>query len=150
MAPGKNQYEAYKSTEVSTANQGKLIVMLYEGAIRFLRTARDKMDHRTYDVVNTNIIKAQDIITELMLSLNMEQGGEVADNLLNLYAYMKKRLLEANMNKEVGPIDEVLRYLEDLRSAWEEVARNDTGNQAPASHSMAGKREQGMSFSIHG
>lgn len=143
----KNQYEAYKNTEISTADQGKLIVMLYEGAIRFLNIARDNMDHRTYDVVNTNIIKAQDILTELMISLNMDAGGEIAENLMNLYAYMKKRLIEANVSKDVEILEEVTGHLSQLKSAWEEISQKETGR--PATH-MAEKREQGMSFSIHG
>lgn len=142
-----NSYEAYKNTEVSTANQGKLIVMLYDGAIRFLRIAEENMDHRTYDVVNTNIIKAQDIITELMVSLNMEAGGEIAENLFNLYAYMKKRLLEANIEKSPSIVKEVLGHLEKLKGAWEEVAQKEGGKPETR---MAQSREQGMSFSIHG
>ena len=142
-----NSYEAYKDTEVTTATQGKLIVMLYDGAARFLRIALENMNHRTYDVVNTNIIKAQDIITELMVSLNMDAGGEIAANLFNLYAYMKKRLIEANINKDPALVKEVLGYVENLKSAWEEVAKKEP---ARAESSMAKSREQGMSFSIHG
>ena len=127
----KSQYDAYKDTEIQTANQGKLIVMLYDGAIRFLRIAQDNLNPRTYDVANANIIKAQDIITELMLSLNME-GGEVAQNLFNLYAYMKKRLLEANMAKEGAVIDEVIKLIDPLKAAWEEVlSREGSGTSAP-------------------
>ncbi len=143
----QNQYEAYKSTEISTANQGKLIVMLYDGALRFLKIARDNMSHTTYDVVNSNILKAQDIITELMLSLNMEAGGEVAQSLFNVYAYMKKRLLEANMDKDAAIVDEVMKHLGELKTAWEEVAQKDGGKTETTA---AKKREQGMSFSIHG
>ncbi|MFN3245729.1 MAG: flagellar export chaperone FliS, partial [Leptonema sp. (in: bacteria)] len=86
MPAGKRQYDVYKDTEIQTADQGKLILMLYDGAIRFLNIAIDNMDYRKYDIVNNNIIKAQDIITELMLSLNMDQGGEIAKNLFNIYA----------------------------------------------------------------
>ncbi|HBS05778.1 MAG TPA: flagellar export chaperone FliS [Leptospiraceae bacterium] len=143
----KSQYDAYKDTEIQTANQGKLIVMLYDGAIRFLRIAQDNLNPRTYDVANTNIIKAQDIITELMLSLNME-GGEVAQNLFNLYAYMKKRLLEANMAKDSAVIDEVIKLIEPLKSAWEEVLnREGTGASAPRPTSG---RPEGAGLNIQG
>ncbi len=142
----KSQYDAYKDTEIQTANQGKLIVMLYDGAIRFLRVAQDNLNPRTYDVANTNIIKAQDIITELMLSLNME-GGEVAQNLFNLYAYMKKRLLEANMAKDSAVIDEVIKLIEPLKSAWEEVlGREGTG----ATPRPAPGRPEGAGLNIQG
>ena len=92
-----NPYNQYKQTQITTANQGKLIVMLYDGAIKFLNIALDNMSPKSYDVVNNNIIKAQDIITELLLSLNMDEGGEISQNLFNLYMYFKRQLLEANI-----------------------------------------------------
>ncbi|MCB1310036.1 MAG: flagellar export chaperone FliS [Leptospiraceae bacterium] len=142
-----NQYKAYKDTEISTANQGKLIVMLYDGALRFLRLAIDNMDPRSYDVVNLNIIKAQDIVTELMLSLNMNEGGEIAENLFSIYAYLKKRLLEANIAKDAGILEEVCKLLLELKGAWDEVALKDT--EAPVSP-RAEIRQEGASFSIQG
>ena len=147
----KNQYDAYKDTEITTANQGKLIIMLYDGALRFLKIANENMAPRTYDVVNTNIIKAQDIVTELMLALNMDEGGEVAENLFNLYAYMKKRLLEANIAKDTAIVDEVLGILNQLKGAWSEVAAGDAkgASKAPAPAPGAPPAE-GMSFSISG
>lgn len=140
--------ESYKDTEISTAGQGKLIVMLYDGAIRFLGLAMENMNPRTYDVVNNNIIKAQDIITELMLALNMEEGGDIAQNLFNIYAYMKKRLLEGNIGKDSQILGEVVKLLVELRAAWAEVAQKEAGN-SPAS-SMSRIREEGASFSIQG
>ncbi|MBI3394384.1 MAG: flagellar export chaperone FliS [Spirochaetia bacterium] len=147
MARTKPQIDAYKDTEISTANQGKLIVMLYDGAIRFLKTAMDNLHPRSYDVVNTNIIKAQDIVTELMLSLNLEQGGEIAENLFSLYAYMKKRLLEGNIKKDQAILSEITKLLEQLRGAWDEVAGKEAGKPEPA---RANYRDQGVSFSIRG
>jgi flagellar secretion chaperone FliS len=126
--PNKNPYNQYKQTEVSTANQGKLIVMLYDGAIKFLRIALDTMDPKTYDVANDNILKAQDIITELLVSLNMKEGGEISQNLFSLYIYFKKRLLEANMKKDPDIVKEVLKLLEDLREAWEQISTKESGN----------------------
>lgn len=147
MATAKaNNLEAYKDTEILTANQGKLIVMLYDGAIRFLRIAVDNMDHRTYDVVNTNVIKTQEIITELMLSLNMEEGGEIAQNLFNLYAYMKKKLLEGNMAKEIAPFEEVLGLLAQLKAAWEEATLKE-GARPQGAHAAVART---AGFSIQG
>lgn len=139
--------QAYKSTEINTANQGRLIVMLYDGAIRFLNISIENMNPRTYDIVNTNIIKAQDIITELMLALNMEDGGEIAQNLFNIYAYLKKRLLEANMNKDIEIIKEVIKLMDDLRGAWEEISHKES---IQVKSSYKDIREQGASFSIQG
>ncbi|MBX7058944.1 MAG: flagellar export chaperone FliS [Leptospirales bacterium] len=143
----QNSFDAYKTTEIATANQGKLIVMLYDGAVRFLRIAIENMSPRTYDVANANIIKAQDIVTELMLALNMEEGGEIAQNLFSLYAYMKRRLLEANIAKESGGLSEVIGLLEQLRGAWEEVSQKDSVHSESPRAEM---RRQGASFSIQG
>lgn len=93
--------EQYKSNEISTVSQGKLIVMLYDGAVRFLNIALENNTPRKYDVVNHHILKAGEIITELMLALNLEQGGEVANNLLGIYVYIKKRLLESEHEKRL-------------------------------------------------
>lgn len=141
---GKKQYEVYKDTQIQTADQGKLILMLYDGAIRFLNIAIDNMDFRKYDIVNNNIIKAQDIITELMLSLNMDQGGEIAKNLFNIYAYMKKRLLEGNIRKDPAILQEVVKHLTTLRSAWEEAIK-----KAPVK-TAAVQENQVVGFSIIG
>lgn len=123
--PKKNTFDAYKDTEISTATQGKLIVMLYEGAIRFLKSATENLNPKSYDKVNDQIIKSQDIITELMLSLDMEGGGDIAKNLFSIYVYMKRRLLEANIQKDKGVIDEVINLLEQLKGAWDEVAQKE-------------------------
>lgn len=121
-----NPYDQYKQTQITTANQGKLIVMLYDGAIKFLNIALDNMSPKTYDVVNTNIIKAQDIITELLLSLNMDEGGEISQNLFNLYMYFKRQLLDANIRKDAEIIKHTLKLLKELREAWDQISANET------------------------
>ena len=137
-----NRSTAYKNTEISTADQKKLIVMLYDGAIRFLQVAVDNMRPQNYDMVNTHIIKAQDIITELMLALNMEQGGKIAANLFNIYAYLKKQLLEANITKDPKILMETSSMLQELREAWDkaEAKTEDRENLV----------ESGLGLSIQG
>jgi flagellar protein FliS len=142
MALQKNPYDQYKQTQVNTASQGKLIVMLYDGIIRFLTIAIENMEPKTYDIANNNIIRAQDIITELISSLNMEKGGEIADNLLSLYIYFKKRLLEANMQKDSEILKEVIAHTQTLRDAWNEISANETVNDKST--------HQKGSFSIEG
>jgi flagellar protein FliS len=102
------------------------------------------MDPRTYDVVNTNIIKAQDIITELLLSLNMKEGGEIAKNLTSLYVYFKKRLLEANIQKSAGDTQGGLALLKELRDAWDKISAKETRNDQQSNLLARG------SFSIEG
>ena len=142
--PNKNPYDQYKETQVNTANQGKLIVMLYDGAIKFLNIAVDNLGTpKTYDIANTNIIKAQDIITELLLSLNMTEGGEIAKNLFDLYMFFKKQLLDANIAKNADIIKPVISNLTELRGAWDQIS----GNEAKTDKmNMGGKG----SFSVEG
>jgi flagellar secretion chaperone FliS len=129
--PGSTSgYDAYKSNEITTVSQGKLIVMLYDGAIRFLSIARDNVENpKKFDIVNANILKTQEIISELMSSLDMNKGGKIADDLLSLYVYFKKRLLEANMKKERDILEEVIKHFQDLKTAWEEIEK--TANTTP-------------------
>lgn len=115
-------HEKYKKTSVTTASRGKLILMLYDGAIKFLNQSLEGLKEKRYDVVNNNIIKGQNILTELMLSLNMNVG-EIAENLYSLYDYMNRRLIEANIKKDGEIIKEVLGMLTDLRETWEEAIR---------------------------
>jgi len=140
----KNPYNQYKTTQITTANQGKLIVMLYDGAIKFLTIALDNMEPKKYDIVNNNIIKAQDIITELLLSLNMDEGGEISRNLFSLYMYFKKQLLEANIKKDPAIITHVLKLLKEMREAWDQISANETRSDKNMNIGSKG------SFSIEG
>jgi len=121
-----DQLKSYKETQIKTANQGKLIVMLYDGAIKYLNLALNSMDEtdKHYDAISNNIIKVQDIVTELMVSLDFERGGEISKNLFSLYVFMNRQLLEANIQKNSNPLSEVKALLLELRSAWAEVSES--------------------------
>jgi len=144
VAKARN-FDAYKDTEIGTASQAKLIVMLYDGAIRFLGIALENLTPPRYDVANTNIIKSQDIVTELMLSLNMDEGGEISNNLFNIYVYLKKRLLEGNIAKDAAILKECMTLLEDLRDAWEQVQQKESRKPT-----LANREAASGSFSIEG
>ena len=115
---------AYKEIQIKTANQIRLIVMLYDGAIRHVNLAIDAFaeGHRSYDVINNHLIAAQDILSELMASLDFEKGGVLAKNLFSLYSFMNRRLLEGNLKKDPAPLAEVKKLLGDLREAWDEIS----------------------------
>ena len=115
---------AYKEIQIKTANQIRLIVMLYDGAIRHINLAADAFveGHRRYDAINNHIIAAQDILSELMASLDFEKGGVLAKNLFSLYSFMTRRLLEGNLKKDPAPLAEVKKLLGDLREAWDEIS----------------------------
>ncbi len=117
----QNPYKQYKQTSVKTASPERLIIMLYDGAIKFLNRAKIKMNEQDIEETNRALLKTQDIISELMIGLNME-AGEIAQNLYNLYDYFQHRLIEANTKKAPGIIDEILGYLVELRETWAEAA----------------------------
>ncbi|MCZ6552824.1 MAG: flagellar export chaperone FliS, partial [SAR324 cluster bacterium] len=93
MIKGYTRYsQAYKQTAVTTADQGRLIVMLYDGAIKFLNVAIEKLETGDAYGANSNLIKGKSIVAELLASLNMEQGGDIALNLQRLYTYIFNEL----------------------------------------------------------
>lgn len=126
-----NPINAYRQTRVKTASQGKLIVMLYDEAIRQIELAKQLLnsDEIAYDRVNTAIGKAQDIITELTVSLDLENGGDIAQNLFRLYRFFNNQLVEANFKKDAQPLEQVLSFLGDLREAWKQIADKGSGPQ---------------------
>lgn len=124
----------YLRTQVETATPGQLVVLLYDGAIRFLHKALDGFDQTNISermqTINANLLRAQDIVVELTACLDMEAGGEIATNLFRLYEYMHQLLIRANVKKDPDPIHEVIELMEGLKEAWEEVAIQE--NDAPA------------------
>lgn len=117
---------AYQTQAVFTASPGQLVLMLYDGALRFLGHASDALQApedspRRIEIINTNLIKAQNILAELQSSLNHEAGGDHAANLDRLYEYYMRRLFEANMKKQVEPVIEVETLVRQLRDGWAEM-----------------------------
>lgn len=123
-----NPYQAYHKTRVETASPGALMLMLFDGAIKFLRTAMQGLSTNDFAVSNDGIIKAQAIINELMTTLDTENGGELAQNLYRIYDYLYWRLINANMEKNPEILDEVLEKLIDLRQTWKEVIKINRNN----------------------
>src|SRR5574344_1958290 len=132
----KNAYNAYQKTNVNTASQGRLIVLLYEGAIKQLNLALSLLDDnnslKPSDVEKFGVCiqKTQAIITELQVSLDMEKGGEIAKNLMSLYLFFNEELMNANINQDKEKVSSVLKMMSDLADAWRTIA-NSTAN-APA------------------
>ena len=106
--------------QVETASQGRLIIMLYDGALKNLRNAQHCITSKDINGAHRMLIKAQDIIKELNFTLNMS-AGEISNNLRNLYLYMLQRLVEANMAKDNSKIEEVVELLSTLKEAWDAV-----------------------------
>lgn len=127
-----NVAQAYKQTQADTIGQGELVVMLFDGALRFLGQAREKMQQKDMAAKGTLISKALDIINELDGSLNMELGGEVAKNLHQLYFICNTRLLQANLRLDLGQLDSVTGILQGLRNAFAEAIQRPEAKAAAA------------------
>jgi flagellar secretion chaperone FliS len=112
---------AYRENAVVTQPAGRIIVLLYEGAVRFLRQAMDAMASNDIARKSDLICRAQAIIDELNLSLDMDAGGEVASNLRSLYNFMRRHLTEANTRKDPQRIRDVITCLEDLLAGWRAI-----------------------------
>ena len=125
-----NKYSAYQSGAVFTASPAQLVLMLFDGAVKFLNLAAEgfnRQDPLDFNLtVHQNIQKSQAIIRELKACLDPEKGPEFADKMTALYNYFDRRLQEANMRKEREPIDEVRRLVETLRDAWREMMQKQS------------------------
>jgi flagellar protein FliS len=113
----------YAATQVGTADRLQLVVMLYEGAISFLRQAQERMAQKDVTGKGLYLGKALDIIAELNASLNFHEGKEVAANLFHLYNFMTGHLTRANINWDQDAVAEVIGMLGQLKEAWEEVCK---------------------------
>ncbi|MDP3426240.1 MAG: flagellar export chaperone FliS [Humidesulfovibrio sp.] len=126
--------KAYLSTQVTTATQGDLLLMLYDTAIKHIKQAKDKIAERDFAAKGILITKAIEIISELHESLNKERGGEVAKNLSKMYFLCNTRLLQANMEMCPRKLEEVVAILSGLRQAFAQIIPGQEG-RAPASQS---------------
>jgi flagellar protein FliS len=113
---------AYKENTVTTQSKGRLIVLLYEGAIKFMNLAIKELEAKNYETKGQYINKAQDIINELNAVLDMDAGGEIASNLRKLYCFMNNRLSEANNKRDPKMIREVVELMEELNQSWKAIA----------------------------
>ena len=119
----RDPYSRYHETKVLGADQGRLILLAYDGIIKFLQIAIDNLENKDYLGKGRNIIKAQDLINDLLCVLNYE-AGEIAINLRNIYLFMINRLTYAETNKDMKSIRDVLKMLYELQKAWENIILN--------------------------
>lgn len=113
---------AYQDSAVTTQSKGRLIVLLYDGAIKFMKLAIKELEANNYETKGRYINKAQDIINELNAVLDMNAGGEIATNLRKLYCFMNRRLSEANIKRDPNMIREVIELMEQLNQSWKAIA----------------------------
>ena len=144
-----NAISTYKETRVKTASQGQLVMMLYDEAVKSLDRALEllslnaggKKNPGNIEKISKSILKAQEIITELTVSLDFEQGGDIAKSLFSLYTWFNKELLEANIAQDIRKITAVRYQLNELRSAWAEITAktsSETTGKSVAGVNIAG------------
>lgn len=113
--------QAYGGAQVSTAPQKKLILMLYDGVIQNLNVAVTALEDKNLQMAHQKILKGQLIIEELMVTLNFDEGGDIAKDLYKLYEYFHWSLVQANIKKDPVQLIEIRQYLEELRGSWQQI-----------------------------
>ena len=128
-----DRLKSYTRVAAQTAPPGVLILMLFDRALRSLETALEGFafddPRKRNETIHNNLRRAVDIIRLLNNSLNLQEGGELAGTLRNLYLYLEERLVKSNLKKNRDGIDEVIRHLRPLREAWAEMLNNLGQNQ---------------------
>lgn len=133
-------YKNYQTTSISTADRGKLVLMIYDHCIKWSRLAVEALEKGQIEKYSKSIFKIQDGITELTCALDMEAGGEVAKNLYRLYSFYNRHLTSALHSKDSAPVVQVQDMLGSLRGAWvqaiEIVRRENPSQMVEASNSQ--------------
>lgn len=124
-------YAQYRKVTTETASPGDLLLQLYQAAIKNTGQAGEAINRRDVAKAHFHIMRAQDIVIELQRTLDHERGGDIARQLDRLYSYMRQRLVDANMNKQREPLDEVATLLRQLLAAWQ-IAVREAGRPAGA------------------
>lgn len=120
----QNAYNQYRTAAVQTANPGKLLLMLFDGLVVALKQAKTSVEKSDHQESNRLLMKGQDILSELMATLNMDY--EISASLYSLYDYLRQRLMQANISKDVAVIEEVLGFAIELRSTWADAVKATT------------------------
>jgi flagellar protein FliS len=114
-----NPYQAYQQNAINTASPGELTLMLYNGCLKFIKLARTAIEQNKIEEKNTNLLKAQNIIRELMVTLNMDY--EVSKSMMVMYDYINRRLIDVNIQNDLSILDEVEGYVMEFRDTWKQV-----------------------------
>ncbi|WP_236338833.1 flagellar export chaperone FliS [Paenibacillus plantiphilus] len=121
--PNQAGYQAYQKNRFETASPHRLILMLYEGALKYASQAERALLEQDIVASNRLLLKIQDIVYELIATLDMKQGGQIATNLQSLYFYVIDCLVQANLQKNHEKLQEVVEILQSLKSAWEQIGK---------------------------
>ena len=116
-----NAYNQYRENSIFTASPEELTLMLYNGLVKFIMRGIDSIEKKNIEDANTNIIKAQNIVSEFMNTLDMSY--EISDGLYAIYDYMLRRLIDANISKNKEILEEILGLAKALRDTWEQAMK---------------------------
>lgn len=135
MNPANPYLKQYKKNQIETATPEEVLILLYDGAIQFLNKAKIAFEQEDFSSYSNHLIGAEKIILEFMNTLDMEIGGDLAVNLYRLYEYLYRSLINANLNKDISKVDEVLKILKGLRETWQKaIAIANAEKQATPLH----------------
>lgn len=118
-----NPYAKYKENSINIASQEQLIIMLVDGAVKYTKVAKLALERGDKERAHKELIRVQSIFAELMASLDVSAGSFTID-LINIYNFIRDKLIEANIKKDIKIIDEVMPVIEDVRNMWYEIKRN--------------------------
>ena len=115
----QNPYQAYQSNTVNTASPGELTLMLYNGCLKFIKAARVAIESKQIQARHENLLKAQNIINELRVTLNMDVA--ISKDMMTMYDYLYTRLVEANTKNNPAILDEVEELVTEFRDTWKQA-----------------------------
>lgn len=131
MTQSNKHLERYLAVQVETATPGRLVLMLYDAALKRLHHAAAAMESAEFESAHIHLLRVQDILIELIISIDHQQGGDIAANLHRLYEYMYRSLVQANVQRATEPIRHVALMLTDLRSAWAQALTAENATAPP-------------------
>ena len=117
-----NAYNVYKNNSITYASKDQLLLMIVDGAVKFSKIAREALKEGNVRKAHENLIKTQDIFSELMISLDTN-SEEWAKNIFNIYAFIKESLVKANLKKDIEELEKVIPLIEEIRDVWYEVEK---------------------------
>lgn len=122
-----NPYEKYKENNIMTASPGEMVVMLFEGCVKFLKLGRMAIEEKDIENANNNLKKAQNIVMELIQSLNFEY--EISHNLFKHYEYIYREIIQCNIHKDAERLEPIIKVMDEYAETWKEAVKIDRKNK---------------------
>ncbi len=146
----KQTYQAYYQANVQTSDQLSLIIMLYDGSLRFMKKAVTKIEANEVEEAHHYLTRAKNIVSELLSTLRVDESGEIGSNLKNLYVYVFKQIVYANLTKEIPPIQESIQIMENLSNGWKQIREQQKAEKTKRMNVRQAQLAQGQKFVAQG